>query len=67
MDCYFNYLLFFLVVCPTSGLPSVVAPLNNSKIDAEPSWVRGPNGRGTAGLMLSCVLTLGLCVWTGGY
>ena len=27
-------------------------------------WVSDPNGRGTAGLVVSCVLTLGLCVWS---
>ena len=35
--------------------------------DAQPAtvgWVQDPNGRGTSGLILSCVLTLGLCVWS---
>lgn len=27
-------------------------------------WVSDPNGRGTAGLITSCVLTLGLCAWS---
>ncbi|CZR66249.1 uncharacterized protein PAC_16150 [Phialocephala subalpina] len=27
-------------------------------------WVSGPNGRGTADLVISCLLTLGLCVWS---
>lgn len=27
-------------------------------------WVSDPNGRGTAGLVTSCVLTLGLCAWS---
>ncbi|KAI5814468.1 hypothetical protein BZA77DRAFT_356730 [Pyronema omphalodes] len=46
------------------SLTQIIAPINNSAIDAEPSWVRDPDGRGTVGLVLSCVLTLGLCVWT---
>lgn len=65
-------LLFFSVFGIASGNPilsltQIIAPINNSAIDAEPSWVRDPDGRGTVGLMLSCVLTLGLCVWTGYY
>lgn len=27
-------------------------------------WVPDPNGRGTSGLIISCLLTLGLCVWS---
>jgi hypothetical protein len=27
-------------------------------------WVSDPNGRGTSSLILSCLLTLGLCVWS---
>lgn len=27
-------------------------------------WVSDPNGRGTFSLVISCVLTLGLCVWS---
>lgn len=27
-------------------------------------WVSDPNGRGTAGLVTSCILTLGLCAWS---
>jgi hypothetical protein len=33
----------------------------NSKIVG---WVSDPNGRGTASLVISCLLTLGLCVWS---
>lgn len=28
------------------------------------SWVSDPDGRGTFSLITSCVLTMGLCVWT---
>jgi len=27
-------------------------------------WVSDPNGRGTSSLFISCMLTLGLCVWS---
>ncbi|KAI5857960.1 hypothetical protein BZA05DRAFT_110858 [Tricharina praecox] len=44
------------------GLPTIISPTNDTI--AEPPWMRDPDGRGTIGLLLSCVLTLGLCVWT---
>jgi hypothetical protein len=56
-------LLIVLLADYASGLPTILRPSNDTKV--EPSWVQDPEGRGTAGLMLSCVLTLGLCVWTG--
>lgn len=34
--------------------------LNSSTV----SWVSDPDGRGTFSLIASCVLTMGLCVWT---
>lgn len=45
-----------------SAFPSTT-DRNNTGV--EPAWVSDPVGRGTFGLLLSCVLTLGLCVWTG--
>lgn len=27
-------------------------------------WVQSPNGRGTSGIITSCILTLSLCVWS---
>lgn len=27
-------------------------------------WIQDPNGRGTGGLILSCILTLAICVWS---
>lgn len=30
----------------------------------EPAWVPEPRGRGTAGILFSCVITITLCVWT---
>lgn len=32
--------------------------------DSTVGWVSDPNGRGTAGLVTSCILTLGLCAWS---
>ena len=60
-----NPLLLSVAAGRVAGLPTILTPINNTQIKAEPSWVRDPNGRGTVGLLLSCVLTLGLCVWTG--
>jgi len=36
---------------------------NNSTSETV-GWVSDPDGRGTFGLILSCVVTLGLCVWS---
>lgn len=35
-----------------------------SNIHGIVGWVQDPNGRGTSSLILSCVLTLGMCVWS---
>ncbi|KAA8897466.1 hypothetical protein FN846DRAFT_992436 [Sphaerosporella brunnea] len=51
-----------LLVEAVEGLPTILKPNNDTQV--EPPWVQDPNGRGTTGLVLSCVLTLGLCVWT---
>ncbi|KAF8249275.1 hypothetical protein K440DRAFT_598998 [Wilcoxina mikolae CBS 423.85] len=32
--------------------------------EAEPSWGPEPKGRGTVSIVLPCLITLGLCVWT---
>jgi len=58
-------LLLFSLAGYACGLPTIISPTNDTV--AEPSWVRDPDGRGTVGLLLSCVLTLGLCVWTGEF
>ena len=42
--------------------PSCAAPVNASEVS--PVYVPDPSGRGTVGLVSSCVLTLSLCVWT---
>lgn len=42
--------------------PSTTAPTGD--VQHTVGWVSDPNGRGTAGLILSCLLTLILCVWS---
>ena len=48
-----------------SGIVAV-ATLINARDTPEDivSWKAGPNFRGTAGLLTSCITTLILCVWT---
>jgi hypothetical protein len=44
-----------------------MAPANPSNVTTDADivgWVSDPNGRGTSSLILSCLLTLGLCVWS---
>jgi hypothetical protein len=53
--------LFFFILAP-SPLPFL--PLFSSLNMTTVGWVSDPNGRGTSGLVVSCVLTLGLCVWS---
>ncbi|KAK0109755.1 hypothetical protein ONS95_002431 [Cadophora gregata] len=36
----------------------------NGSVAATVGWVSGPDGRGTFSLVVSCLLTLGLCVWS---
>ncbi|KUJ09966.1 uncharacterized protein LY89DRAFT_760740 [Mollisia scopiformis] len=38
-------------------------PNGSSNLDTV-GWVSDPNGRGTSSLIISCLLTLGLCVWS---
>ncbi|KAI5849903.1 hypothetical protein BZA05DRAFT_355039 [Tricharina praecox] len=33
-------------------------------VETEPSWGSEPTRRGTMGILLPCLITLGLCVWT---
>ncbi|MCJ1244284.1 hypothetical protein MMC30_001482 [Trapelia coarctata] len=40
-----------------------VAPNRQDEIPTV-GWVSDPNGRGTLGLIISCLLTLGFCVWS---
>ncbi|KAH7336346.1 hypothetical protein BKA65DRAFT_506239 [Rhexocercosporidium sp. MPI-PUGE-AT-0058] len=36
----------------------------DSSTTATVGWMSGPDGRGTISLVISCLLTLGLCVWS---
>jgi hypothetical protein len=47
-------------------LPNIMPPtvLNATAGTATVGWVSDPDGRGTFSLILSCLLTLGLCVWS---
>jgi hypothetical protein len=53
-------LLAFLAI--TRATPVLVAalPIN----ETEPAWMAEPKVRGTMGILKSCLITLGLCVWT---
>src|SRR5579859_4759137 len=47
----------FLLVYRVAALPTGTSP-------SAPSYVPAPSGRGTIGLVATCVITLVLCVWT---
>lgn len=49
-----------------STLTNHLAPrdYNSSHVDKYVGYVKDPNGRGTISLVLSCLLTLVLCVWS---
>jgi len=51
-------LLSLVVGAPTPSQSARPSPA------VEPAFVPDPSGRGTIGLVTSCVLTLSLCVWT---
>jgi len=50
-----------LLLCLASWLPLISA---SGTSPSEPSFVPDPSGRGTVGLLWSCILTLWPCVWT---
>lgn len=50
------YFSSLVLICSSSPIPSE----NGANTVG---WVPDPNGRGTTGLIISCLLTLGLCVW----
>src|SRR5271154_2319138 len=56
-----RFLSFILLVHWVSGAPTNSSSGTDS---ASPSYVAGPSGRGTVGLLTQCVVTLLLCVWT---
>lgn len=51
-------LVLFSICVP----PTTTAPVGD--VQHTVGWVSDPMGRGTSGLLLSCLLTLGLCVWS---
>jgi len=46
------------------GLLLVSAVRSNPTSPSSPEYVPDPSGRGTVGLLTTCILTLTLCVWT---
>lgn len=53
----------FLFVSPALAFPASPLPAP-SGTGVEPTWVSEPEGRGTAGLLISCLVTYALCVWS---
>lgn len=51
-------ILSLAAAAPIADAPTNIPPT------AEPSYVPEPRGRGTVQLLLSCVLTLVICIWT---
>ncbi|KAF8249157.1 hypothetical protein K440DRAFT_223437 [Wilcoxina mikolae CBS 423.85] len=50
-----------IILCVAAYARATFAlPIN----ETEPVWVPAPKGRGTLGLVLPCLITLALCVWT---
>lgn len=50
----------FTLIYAASSLGASTPAANTTNV----AWVPEPRGRGTFGLVTSCVVTLGLCVWT---
>jgi hypothetical protein len=57
-----EYLLLPFAVASTSPVSSNQTQEQN--LDQFVGYVSDPNGRGTASLVISCILTLVLCVWS---
>jgi hypothetical protein len=53
-------LLTFWTIIIVPPMAVAALPIN----ETEPSWMPEPKGRGTMGILLPCLITLGLCVWT---
>jgi hypothetical protein len=54
--------ILFLFLVLSAGTPHTIASGNATTETV--GWVSDPGGRGTFGLILSCLLTLGICVWS---
>ena len=52
---FFYFFLFDISTC---------APFLKPSNETTTGWVSDPNGRGTFSLVVSCLLTLSLCVWS---
>lgn len=61
-----SHCLFFLVYFLHHGscAPQITQSASSSKTASYVGFVDDPAGRGTSGLILSCLLTLVLCVWS---
>lgn len=46
------------------SMPAVLSSLSSRASSDYVAFVDGPDGRGTVGLVWSCLLTLALCVWS---
>lgn len=57
---YASVLLLFLAVAPVLPQPTP----NGTYVRSEPAFVPNPTGRGTIEVIFSCIVTLGLCIWT---
>ncbi|PVH86399.1 hypothetical protein DL98DRAFT_407617 [Cadophora sp. DSE1049] len=45
-------------------MPPAIISARNVKNNDIVGWVSDPDGRDTSSLVISCLLTLGLCVWS---
>lgn len=63
---YVSHAKAMLLILSLFFLSNVIPLTNasNNSSDATVGWVTDPNGRGTFSLISSCLVTLGLCVWS---
>lgn len=52
---------FALAFASAAGVLALPTP---NTTEVQPAWVPEPRGRGTFSLLLSCIVTLVLCIWT---
>lgn len=57
-------LLFFALFISCGQCASMIAPTDNSDTYETLGWQSDPNGRGTFTVVSSCLLTLGICVYS---
>lgn len=58
-----SYFTIWNMIIPVLAAP-INEPSNASAEPSEPPWRAEPTGRGSFGILLNCLLTLLLCVWT---